>query len=70
MYGQYKSIVDCPNCNFESIQFDPFLVCSLPIMNTSKKTMEITFLKDHIYTIKVVVGFETSQKWTMSNVLS
>ena len=37
MYGQYRSVLDCPNCNYRSIQFDPFLMCSLPIVNNSTK---------------------------------
>lgn len=47
MYGQYKSIVDCPKCQYESIQFDPFLVVSLPLVNNNKKNFEIIFIRDH-----------------------
>ena len=31
MYGQYRSTLDCLVCHYRSIQFDPFLMCSLPI---------------------------------------
>lgn len=31
MTGQYKSKVICPDCNLESITFDPFTTVSLPI---------------------------------------
>ncbi len=44
MYGQYRSVVDCPKCTKRSIQFDPFCMCSLPIINNSLKKLEITFL--------------------------
>lgn len=39
MFGQFKSIVDCPNCQYESIQFDPFLMCTLPIVNDNVKKL-------------------------------
>ena len=48
MYGQYKSIVDCPKCEYESIQFDPFLVCSLPLVNNNKKDFTLTFVRKHV----------------------
>ncbi|CAD8146174.1 unnamed protein product [Paramecium pentaurelia] len=31
--GQFKSRVECPECNFVSITFDPFVTISLPIPN-------------------------------------
>jgi len=31
MYGQYKSMLSCPNCNNLSYTYDPFLMLSLPI---------------------------------------
>ena len=31
MTGQYKSTVTCPDCNLESVTFDPFTTVSLPI---------------------------------------
>ena len=37
MYGQYRSVLDCPKCNYRSIQFDPFMMCSLPLVNNSLK---------------------------------
>jgi ubiquitin carboxyl-terminal hydrolase 4/11/15 len=39
MYGQYKSVLDCPKCNNISVQFDPFLMVSLPIRDAKKKTI-------------------------------
>ena len=44
MYGQYRSIVDCPKCEYHSIQFDPFCMVSLPIINNSLKRIDITYL--------------------------
>ena len=48
MYGQYKSIVDCPKCQSKSIQFDPFLLLSLPLINNNKKNLNVVFVKNHI----------------------
>jgi len=39
MYGQYKSIVDCPDCKYKSIQFDPYLMVSLPLVNSNQKNI-------------------------------
>lgn len=58
MYGQYKSIVDCPKCQQKSIQFDPFLLLSLPLINNNKKNLNVVFVKDHIEEINVVVSYD------------
>eukprot|EP00347_Sterkiella_histriomuscorum_P020920 403335950 len=36
MYGQYKSTVQCQECGFISITFDPFLTLSVPIAKPHK----------------------------------
>lgn len=64
LYGQYKSIVDCPKCQYESIQFDPFLMLSLPLVNNNKKNMEIIFIKDHCEEIPVTVSYDIKEKPT------
>jgi len=68
MFGQFKSIVDCPKCQFESIQFDPFLICTLPIVNDNLKKIEVTYLKDHFYTTPLTICYDQSWGWKMSNV--
>lgn len=68
MYGQYRSVVDCPTCNQRSIQFDPFCMCSLPLINSSLKKLEITFLDRHLIMIKLQVCFDKSWGWTMKQV--
>ncbi len=59
MYGQFKSKVECPNeaCKNISITFDPFSVCTLPLIDNSKKKIELTFVKDYIYTKKFYLTF-------------
>lgn len=39
MYGQYRSVVQCPTCDRVSITFDPFSVCSLPLVDNSRKSI-------------------------------
>ena len=67
MYGQYKSMVQCPReeCKHLSITFDPFSVCSLPLVDNSKKNMEIVVLKDHIYSKKVNFSFTVEKDYTV-----
>lgn len=70
MYGQYKSKLDCPNpnCKHQSIQFDPFLVCSLPIKNNNAKNLELTVVVNHVFSKKVTVCYEVQWNWTMKEV--
>ena len=69
MFGQFKSIVDCPNCQFESIQFDPFLICTLPIVNDNLKKMEVIYLRDHLYMTPLTICYDASWGWKMENIL-
>ena len=67
MYGQYKSMVQCPNenCKHLSVTFDPFSVCSLPLVDNSKKSIELVFLKDHIYSKKVNFTYTCEKDYTV-----
>jgi ubiquitin C-terminal hydrolase len=64
MYGQYKSIVDCPKCQYESIQFDPFLMLSLPLINNNKKSIELIFIKDHTDEMSMTIAYDVKSKTT------
>ena len=68
MYGQYRSMLDCPNCSYHSIQFDPFLMCSLPIINSSAKRLEINYIENNLSCHKIQVSFQKTWNWTMENV--
>lgn len=68
MFGQFKSIVDCPNCQFESIQFDPFLICTLPIVNDNLKKLEVIYLRDHLYMTALTICYDASWGWKMENI--
>lgn len=67
MYGQYRSVVDCPQCKNRSIQFDPFCMCSLPIINNTLKKLEVTYLEKHLYMCKLQVCFDKAWNWTMKD---
>jgi ubiquitin C-terminal hydrolase len=65
MYGQYKSVLDCPKCKYQSVQFDPFLMVSLPIVNSKKKRVELVFIKNHVEEIKITLSYDSGEKRTM-----
>lgn len=68
MYGQYRSKLDCPDCGYKSVQFDPFMMCSLPIINSTQKRIEITYLENNLYMHKNQISFDKSWKWTMEDI--
>lgn len=67
MFGQFKSIVDCPQCKYESIQFDPFLMCTLPIVNDNLKKLEVVYLRDHFYMTTLTICYEANWNWKMTD---
>ena len=70
-YGQFKSIVECPNpsCKNLSITFDPFSNVTLPLKDNSKKTLELIYLKDHIYSKKVYLTYSLDKDYTMDDMM-
>ena len=60
-------MVQCPNesCKHLSITFDPFSVCSLPLVDNSKKSLELVILKDHIYSKKVNYTYTVEKDYTV-----
>ncbi|EAR94414.2 ubiquitin carboxyl-terminal hydrolase (macronuclear) [Tetrahymena thermophila SB210] len=63
MQGQFKSKVTCPDCSKESITFDPFLTCSLPIPNKEIKviSMYLIFANNRKTAIEVKYTYEPDQ---------
>ncbi|KAL4511802.1 hypothetical protein ABPG72_012647 [Tetrahymena utriculariae] len=63
MQGQFKSKVTCPDCSKESITFDPFLTCSLPIPNKEIKEirMYLIFANNKKTAIEVKYSYEPDQ---------
>lgn len=69
MFGQFKSVVDCPKCNYTSVQFDPFLICTLPIINDNLKKLEVIYLKDHLYMTPLTICYDNTWGWKVSDLL-
>jgi hypothetical protein len=71
MYGQFKSKVECPKeeCKNISITFDPFSVCSLPLIDNTKKKLELTYVKDYVYTKKIYLTFSMDKDYTLEDKL-
>lgn len=46
-YGQYKSTIECPKCNYISITFDPFHLISLPVPNESMISLHIYYISQN-----------------------
>lgn len=44
MHGQYKSTVLCPECNKNSITFDPFNSITLPLPQSQEKTLNFYYI--------------------------
>lgn len=42
--GLYKSTLICPQCNFSSVKFDPFMYLSLPLPSSKTRTLYITLI--------------------------
>ena len=40
--GLYKSTLKCPNCNYTSVKFDPFMYLSLPLPSPKRRTFQVT----------------------------
>lgn len=68
MHGQFRSVVDCPKCNYKSIQFDPFLVCSLPIVSITKKSIRLIFVKNHVQEIVLHLSSTINSHTCMSEI--
>lgn len=49
MYGQYRSTIECLACNYTSLNFETFSVCSIPIPN--QKEVEIFYINND-YSVK------------------
>jgi hypothetical protein len=63
--------VQCPNenCNHLSITFDPFSVCSLPLVDNSKKNIELVVLKNHVYSKKTNYSYTSEKDYTVEEKL-
>lgn len=62
--GLYKSTLRCPNCNYTSVKFDPFMYLSLPLPSPQRRTFVVTivdqFQKANAVELAVRVSKESS----------
>jgi len=65
-YGQYKSCVICPKCEFKSVSFNSFLSLELPIMENKNyipiSVYFLDFYKDSPILFFTVILFKNEQK--------
>ena len=63
--------MECPDpgCKNTSITFDPFVNVSLPLKDNSKKTLELIYLKDHIYSKKVLLTYSLDKDYTLQDMM-
>ena len=68
MQGQFKSKVTCPDCKRESITFDPFLTCSLPIPHKDLKTITayLIFVNNSRPAVEVSYTYDPNKKLTIT----
>jgi ubiquitin carboxyl-terminal hydrolase 6/32 len=45
LQGQLKSIVECTECSYKSMKFDPFTFLSLPLPLDSSTTLEVIVIR-------------------------
>ncbi|GLC55869.1 hypothetical protein PLESTB_001037900 [Pleodorina starrii] len=43
--GLFKSTVDCPQCGFNSVKFDPFMYLSLPLPESRRRVVEVVLVR-------------------------
>ncbi len=42
--GLYKSMLDCPQCGYHSVKFDPFMYLSLPLPESRVRHLSVTLV--------------------------
>jgi hypothetical protein len=50
-----------------SITFDPFSVCSLPIIDNTRKSIEICYVYDQIYSKKLTLSYTMEKDFTLAD---
>ena len=69
--GIYKSQISCSFCKKTSMSFDPFTICSLPILKKSTKILRLEFYleksKPNFNAYKFSLNFNKQNKFTIGN---
>lgn len=50
MTGQYKSRVVCPDCNYHSVTFDPYITITLPIPQKIEAVTDVFYIYSNMTT--------------------
>lgn len=61
MYGQYRSKLDCPNCEKVSIIFDPFMTIPLPIPQDNRESLTVRFTCDNLVNYLLACSYDKDQ---------
>lgn len=54
--GQFKSTIECPECHWESITYDPFITLSLPVKNHEETLISKKFYFIPRYSLRKVIS--------------
>ena len=66
-HGQLKSHLKCPDCNGETVVFDPYASVSLPVPQKAKRTPKFYFIPaDNLQPIKEM-SFIVKSMWSSAN---
>ena len=67
--GQFKSKITCPDCNRQSITFDPFTCVGLSIPSSHEKTIPVVFFRNESNNYSIEKAFFSPES-TVSDFLS
>lgn len=70
MHGQFKSILDCPDCKKVSITFDPFMMISLPIPTVEYTKFFLYFVFNSYDKIPIKITFNMPSNTTYPEMLT
>lgn len=70
MHGQFKSILDCPDCKKVSITFDPYMMISLPIPTVEYTKFFLYFVFNTYERIPIKITFNMPSNTTYPEILT
>ncbi len=68
LMGQFKSTVDCPDCENISYKFDPFYIISVPIPQIRMARDEIYFMFDDTWTLPKKIKYTLAEKTSVAEI--
>ncbi|GLI62655.1 hypothetical protein VaNZ11_005328 [Volvox africanus] len=67
--GLFKSTVDCPQCGFNSVKFDPFMYLSLPLPESRRRVVEVVLVRTDGSELPCRMALELSSGATLADLL-